>query len=56
MSFDAIVWQQWTLIVMFLLGELLDIGSIGVVPSTKPADVVLRSFGRIVMGVLVLAI
>lgn len=53
---SGLVWQQWTLIAMFLLAELVDIGSIGDKEDRKPGDVVVRTLGRLVMGALVLTI
>lgn len=50
------VWQQWTVLAVYVLAELVDIASIDPAQGRKPADTLVRTFCRVGMVALVLTI
>lgn len=57
MNFDALVWQQWVVLAVYVLAELADIAIID--PSQarrKPSDTLARTFWRAGMIALVMTI
>lgn len=50
------VWQQWTVLAVYVLAELIDIASIDPAQGRKPADTLVRTFWRAGMVALVLTI
>lgn len=57
MSFDALVWQQWFVLIAEMVLMVADIATIdAVIPRKKPGDVAVRTIVRIVAVLIVCSI